>query len=101
MSDDREKYVLTISGKRVDLKRAFPVLLRDTVNVQKLGATHEAFANKDPMAGVNFLYYYVNKANPEVSMDDILNMTAKDFESACELFADLRKEQESNLDRPT
>lgn len=101
MSDDREKYVLTIGGHRVDLRRAFPVLLRDQVNVQKLGASPEAFANKDPMAGVHFLFYYVNKATPGVTLDNILDMTAKDFEAACELFGELKKEQEANLDRPT
>lgn len=101
MDSDREKYVLTVGGKRVDLRRAFPVLLRDTVNVQKLGASHDAFANKDPMAGVYFLFYYVNKVNPDVSMEDVLDMTAKDFEAACTLFGELRNEQDKNLDRPT
>lgn len=99
--DDREKYVIQVAGKRVDMRRAFPVLLRDTVNVQKMGANPDAFAAKDPMAGVYFLFYYVNKANPDLTLDNILDMTAKDFELACEMFGELRKEQEVNLDRPT
>lgn len=101
MSDEREKYFLTIGGHSVDMRRAFPVLLRDTVNVQKMGANAEAFANKDPMAGVYPIFYYANKANPNVTLDNVLDMTAKDFEAACEMFLSLKSEQEKNLDRPT
>lgn len=108
MSDEGEseqvavdQYVVTIAGKRVDMRLAFPVRVKDSIEVHRRGATPQAFEARDPSAGAIMLGYYISKANPALSVDDVMEMSAAQFEHVAGLFGELRKKQEDEMDRPT
>lgn len=96
-----EQYIIKVAGKRVDMRRAFPVRVKDSIEVHRRGATPQAFESRDPTAGAIMLGYYINKANPEVSVDDVMEMSAKEFEHAADIFRIIREQQDQDTDRPT
>lgn len=96
-----DQYIIKVSGKRVDMRRAFPVRVKDSIEVHRRGATPQAFEARDPTAGAIMLGYYINKANPEVTVDDVMEMSAKEFERAADIFRIIREQQDEDTDRPT
>lgn len=96
-----DQYVIKVAGKRVDMRRAFPVRVKDSIEVHRRGATPQAFEARDPTAGAIMLGYYINKANPEVTVDDVMEMSAKEFERAADIFRIIREQQDEETDRPT
>lgn len=72
-----ENMKFVINGKNIDLSNVGAIKIRDWCNMTDQGLNYKQL--EDPRNQSKFILYIVNKNNPDVTIDDILDLDPIQF----------------------
>lgn len=84
------------NGKTCDLSTVLPLKLGDWKKLEQKGLTQDRLAKLSMTDLCELVFYVLNKANPEVTMEDIEQLTPAQIQPLADLISD-----EGQADRPT